>query len=318
MKTPFPRYLPSGVIPACLLPFNDDLTIDERGFREHINDVANVRGVSAITVNGHSCEVSSCDRDEQQRVLDMALEEIGSKLPVIAGVYADGSLQAARIARDSADRGASALLVFPPTVLTRGNQQRPESMISHVRRIADATDIPLIIFQYALSSGLTYPLAALTQMAAEIPTVVAIKDSSADPVLHERHVQVLQNLPRPLNVLSSHSAWLAASLTSGCNGLLSGSGSVIANLHVQLWEAVQRQDLAAIRQVDALIRPTAEAFYAPPLFDMHNRMKEALVHLGRMRSAAVRPPLLKLTAAEVQRIHTAVRLAGLAPSKVAA
>src|SRR5713226_9456892 len=71
------HYIPHGVIPAVLLPFNDDLSIDERSFRSHLRDVAATKGLSAITVNAHSTEVASCSFDEQRRVLDLAQDEIG-------------------------------------------------------------------------------------------------------------------------------------------------------------------------------------------------------------------------------------------------
>src|SRR3954462_2464212 len=114
------RYVPHGVIPAVLLPFHDDLSIDEAAFRSHLADVAAVEGLSAITVNAHSTEVASCTLEEQQRVLAMAKDEIGARLPIVNGVYAEGSLEAAKIARMAADGGASALLVFPPGPLTMG------------------------------------------------------------------------------------------------------------------------------------------------------------------------------------------------------
>src|SRR5213076_2797654 len=119
----------------------------------------------------------------------------------------------------------------------------------------------------------------------------------------------------PVNVLTTHSTWLMASLVLGCNGLLSGSGSVIADLHVQLWRAVQENDLAAARRVNDRIWPTAEAFYSEPWVDMHNRMKEALVLLGKLPRAVVRPPLTKLTAEEIQRIRAALMASGLLEPK---
>src|SRR5437667_270067 len=91
----------------------------------------------------------------------------------------------------------------------------------------------------------------------------------------------------------------------------SASGSVIADLHVQLWRAVQENDLAAARRVNDRIWPTAEAFYSEPSVDMHNRMKEALVLLGKLPRAVVRPPLVKLPQAEIERIRTALIAAGL-------
>ncbi|MGA9892503.1 MAG: dihydrodipicolinate synthase family protein, partial [Xanthobacteraceae bacterium] len=106
-----PHYLPHGVIPAVLLPFFDDLSIDEKSFRSHLRDVAAVDGLSAITINAHSTEVASCSFDEQRRVLDIAQDEIGARLPIVNGVWADGSLEAARIAKTAEAGGASALLV---------------------------------------------------------------------------------------------------------------------------------------------------------------------------------------------------------------
>ena len=139
----------------------------------------------------------------------------------------------------------------------------------------------------------------------------AVKDWCANPQLHERQIRALQTLNPPVNVLTTHSAWLLSSLVLGCNGLLSGSGSVIADLQVRLFQAVQRNDLAAARQIHDRISPTAEVFYAEPWVDMHNRMKEALVLLGKLPRAVVRPPLVKISAAEIERIRDALVAAGL-------
>src|ERR1700730_18951814 len=131
-------YVPHGVIPAVLLPFDIDLTIDESNFRQHLREVTLAEGLPAATINAHSTEVASCSFDVQRRVLDIAQDEIGDRLPLVNGIWADGSLEAARIARMAADGGASALLVFPPAPFTLG--QSPEMALAHFKRIADATD----------------------------------------------------------------------------------------------------------------------------------------------------------------------------------
>ncbi len=204
---------------------------------------------------------------------------------------------------------AAALLVFPPGPFTLG--QRPEMAIAHFRRIADASDLPLIVFQYPLAGGQGYPLDTLLQLVEAVPTIRAIKDWTPNVPLHERHIRVLQNLPRPVNVLSTNSSWLLSSLVLGCKGLLSGSGSVIADLQARLFRAVEANDLAEARRLNERIRPTAECFYADPFVDMHNRMKEALVLLGKQPRAVVRPPLVKLPPEEIARIRAALIEAGL-------
>jgi len=308
-----PKYVPHGVIPAVLLPFNDDLSIDEKGFRRHLADVTATKGLSAITVNAHSTEVASCTFEEQRRMLDIAQDEIGERLPIVNGIWADGSLEAARIARMATEGGASALLVFPPAPFTMG--QSPEMAVAHFRRIADASDLPIIVFQYPLATGQGYPRDTLLKMIEQVPTIRAIKDWAGNVPQHEMHIRTLQSLPRPVNVLTTHSAWLFSSLVLGCNGLLSGSGSVIADLQAALFEAVQRNDLAAARALNDRIYPLARVFYSEPWADMHNRMKEALVLLGRLPRAVVRPPLVKLARPEIERIRDALVESGLLGAK---
>ena len=303
------NYVPHGVIPAVLLPFENDLSIDETSFRKHLRDVASTEGLSAITVNAHSTEVGSCTFDEQKRVLEIAQDEIGTRLPLINGIWADGSVEAARIARMATQGGASALLVFPPGAFTLG--QSPAMALAHFRRIADATDLPLIVFQYPLASGQGYPKDTLLKMCEEVPSIRAIKDWIGNVPHHEWHVRTLQNLTRPVNVLTTHSSWLLPSLVLGCNGLLSGSGSVIADLHTRLFRAVQKNDMAEAKRINDSIEPTARVFYADPFVDMHNRMKEALVLLGKLPRAVVRPPLVKIEHSEIAQIRQALIEAGL-------
>jgi 4-hydroxy-tetrahydrodipicolinate synthase len=302
-------YIPHGVIPAVLLPFDNDLAIDEPNFRKHLRDVASVERLSAVTINAHSTEVGSCTFDEQKRVLDIAQDEIGDRLPLVNGIWADGSLEAARIARMATQGGASALLVFPPAPFTLG--QSPQMALAHFKCIADATDLPLIVFQYPLATGQGYPQDTLLKLCEQVPSIRAIKDWIGNVPHHEWHIRMLQNLPRPVNVLTTHSAWLFSSLVLGPNGLLSGSGSVIADLQAKMFRALQGNDLADAKRLNDRIEPLMRVFYADPFVDMHNRMKEALVLLGKLPRAVVRPPLVKIERAEIQRIRAALIEAGV-------
>jgi len=303
------NFVPQGVIPAVLLPFDNEFAIDEVSFRAHLRDVAATEGLAAITINAHSTEVGSCSFDEQRRVVDIAQDEIGDKLPLINGIWADGSLEAARIARMATQGGASALLVFPPAPFTLGQSQ--QMALTHFKRIADATDLPLIGFQYPLAGGQGYPKNTLLRLCEEVPSIRAIKDWIGNVAHHEWHIRTLQNLPRPVNVLTTHSAWLFSSLVLGCNGLLSGSGSVISDLQARLFRAVQNNDIAEAKQLNGRIEPLMRVFYADPFVDMHNRMKEALVLLGKLPRAVVRPPLVKIEPAEIALIRQALVEAGL-------
>lgn len=310
------KFEPKGVIPACLLPFDADLGIDEAAYRSHLRDVAAVDGISAITINAHATEVASCSLEEQARVMDITMDEIGDRVPVVHGIYSDGSHLAAQIARQAEGGGASALLVFPSNATIMGGALRPEMAIRHLEVIAEATDLPLIVFQYPLPLGLGYPVDTLLRMCERIPSIRAIKDWCNDAKQHEQQIRELHALPRPVSVLTTHSSWLMPSLALGCDGLLSGAGSVIANLQVALFRAVKAGKLDEAQRIADRIYPTTRAFYDPPFLDMHNRMKEALVYLGRLPAAHVRPPLMKLSEQEIRKIARAMDAAGLTPETV--
>src|SRR5262249_31480322 len=120
-----------GCLPANLLPFTADLQIDEAAYRKHIRWLADTAGVTGIVANGHAAEVSSLLREERRRALAIALDEVAGKVPIIAGVYSDGTHEAVELARDAAAAGARGLLIFPPTVFMWGAQQKPDMVLRH-------------------------------------------------------------------------------------------------------------------------------------------------------------------------------------------
>ncbi|PPR09613.1 MAG: 4-hydroxy-tetrahydrodipicolinate synthase [Alphaproteobacteria bacterium MarineAlpha11_Bin1] len=306
----FEDFMPQGVIPATLAAFDTDYRFDWKETRRHLAFAADVQGVTAVTVNGHASEVHACTLDEQTQMMDEAGDEVGDRTPLICGVYADGSNIAAGIARMADTHGASALLCFPPASMGMGGiQYRPEMGVAHMKMIADATDLPMIVFQYG--NDLAYPIDTLVRICEEIPNVKAIKDWSP-PQTHDRHIKTLHGLSRPIKVLSTNSAWLMPSLVMGADGLLSGAGSVIADLQVALFQSVQQNNLAAAQSFADRIYHTTQVFYGNPFADMHNRMKEALVLLGRLKGpAVVRAPLMKLTETEIARISEAMSIAAI-------
>lgn len=292
-----------GVVPANLMPFSRTGECDWVALRAHVQSLANISGVTAITANGHASEVSALTRDEQARALDEIVQEVGDAKPVIAGVYAESSREAASMARMAQEHGAQGLLVFPPNVLGQGGQARPEMVYQHFAYIAEATDLPIVVFEYPLRSGLHYSTQTLLHLAETIPQVVSVKEWSLDIVRFEENLRALHKAPRPLTVLSSFSQALLPSLILGADGILSGHGSIVAPLHVALLDAVQRRDLdSAIAIYDKLFALT-QVVYAEPFLDCHNRMKTALHLSGQWESATVRPPLLPLSETEKDRLQ---------------
>jgi 4-hydroxy-tetrahydrodipicolinate synthase len=299
-----------GCMPANLLPFTADLAVDEPAYRRHLRWLVDAPGVTGIVANGHAAEVSSLTPEERRRTLAIALDEIAGKVPVVTGIYSDGTLEAVELARDARAAGAAGLLVFPPTLFMWGAQQKPDMVLRHFQTIADAVDLPLIVFEYPPVSGIGYSPETLAELC-KIPTVAGVKDWSNDIVSYEKNLRALRGAGRPVAMLSAFTMSLMASFMIGADGCISGMGSVTADLQASLLAAVQTGRLDEARAINDRLAPLVQVFYAPPFVDMHNRMKEALAILGRIPAAHVRPPLTPVSDDERHRIRLALRAAGL-------
>ena len=300
----------SGVMPANILPFRADLSIDEPAYRPHIRWLCDTRGVTGIVANGHAAEVASLMREERKHALAIALDEVAGACPVIAGVYSDGTGEAVELARDAKAAGAAGVLVFPPTLFMWGAQLKPDMVVRHFSEIAEHADLPIVVFEYPPASGIGYSPETLARLA-EIPQVAAVKDWSNDIVALEANLRALRATGRPVALLSSFTMSLMTSFLLGADGAISGMGSVAADLQAELFAACQKGDLDGARRVNDRLAPLVGVFYAPPFVDMHNRMKEALVLLGRIPAAHVRPPLTPVGAVEREAIRRALAAAGL-------
>jgi len=300
----------SGTMPANILPFTADLAIDEAAYRKHLRWLADTRGVTGIVANGHASEVSSLDREERRRSLAIALDEIAGACPVIAGVYSDGTAEAVELTRDAGRAGAAGVLVFPPTLFMWGAQVKPDMVVRHFSEIAAGADLPIIVFEYPPASGIGYAPETLARLC-EIPQVAGVKDWSNEIVAFERNLRAIRSSGRPVAMLSAFTMSLMASFLLGADGCISGMGSVTADLQAELFDACAKGDLDGARRLNDRLDPLVRVFYAPPFVDMHNRMKEALVLLGRIPAAHVRPPLTPVPPAEREAIRRALETAGL-------
>ena len=301
----------SGTMPANLLPFTADLAIDEAAYRKHLRWLVDTPGVTGIVANGHASEVSSLSREERKRSLAIALDEIAGACPIVAGVYADGTAEAVDLARDARAAGAAGVLVFPPTLFMWGAQLKPDMVLRHFSEIAGRADLPIIVFEYPPASGIGYAPETLGRLC-EIPQVAGVKDWSNEIVAFERNLRAVRATGRPVAMLSAFTMSLMATFLLGADGAISGMGSVTADLQVELFEACAKGDVDSARAINDRLDPLVRAFYAPPFVDMHNRMKEALVMLGRIPAAHVRPPLTPVAAADREAIRRALASARLA------
>ena len=236
-----------GCMPANILPFTADLAIDEPAYRKHLRWLVDAPGVTGLVANGHAAEVASLTREERRRTLDVALDEVAGKVPVVTGIYSDGTLEAVELARDARAAGAAGLLVFPPTLFMWGAQLKPDMVMRHFQVIADAVDLPLVVFEYPPASGIGYSPETLAELC-KIPTVAAVKDWSNEIVSYEKNLRAVRATGRPVAMMSSFTMSLMASFMLGADGCISGMGSVVADLQAALFAAVQAGRLDEARR----------------------------------------------------------------------
>jgi 4-hydroxy-tetrahydrodipicolinate synthase len=298
-----------GSLPASLCPFRPDFSIDEEAFAAHVRWLVEASKGGGIVCNGHAGEVASLTRKERKRVVEVAVREAKGKAPVVAGVYTDSTPEAIELARDAEAAGASAILLFPPPVLGGGGNRTEIMVLSFARSVAAAIGIGVVIFQFPIA-GLGYPTEILLRLI-EIPNVVGVKEGSDHLPTYEKNLRAIKKARPEVSILTTNNTMLFASTALGADGILSGSGSVVADLHADLFEAVQRGDLRAAQAVNDRIWPLTQVFYGDPIVNMHNRMKVALEYLGRQPKTVVRPPLQLLTEEERARIIRGVQEAGL-------
>ena len=170
----------TGVIPAHLMAFDDHLDIDEIALLSHVEEIVSTPGVTGITTNGHAAEVATLTVGEQRRTLEVVVRQIDARIPVVCGIYEDGTAKAVELARMAEGEVASALLVFPSSIGTMGGRMRPEMAYAHLAQIADATKLPIIVFEYPVASGLHIETDELVRICNDIDNVTAVKEWSND------------------------------------------------------------------------------------------------------------------------------------------
>lgn len=302
-----------GIFPANLLPFDKNLDIDESSYRKHLRHLCSIKGVSGVVTNAHASEVATLDWNEQEKVLSIAVEEIGAHTVIVSGIYCDGTRNAKRLATLADKNGADCLLIFPSQIYSFGSQLKPEMAYTHIASIAEVTNLPFIIFVYPIQSDLHINTENLIKICTEIDNVVAIKEWSNDITVYERNFRHLKSLDKQISILTSFSRALLASLCIGADGILSGHGSIIADLQSDIFFAVEDGNLEKARAIASKIFDLTEVFYDDPFLDMHNRMKEAAALLGRIDAAYVRPPLTSISSEERERIKKVLNSVGMLP-----
>lgn len=301
----------SGVTVATVLPFRTDLSIDWASYDRLLDYCTTPTGINAVFVNGHAGEAATLNSAERIEVIARTRAFIGRDTPLLTGIIPYSTEQAVTQVKEAEQAGVDVVVLFPMPQFGGGASGDPRYALHYVETILDATTLPISIFQQDVRSGTGFTTSVLAELVKH-ERVIAIKEGSGDIQLYEDNLRMLRAQAPNVAMLPSNYHWLFAQLTTGADGILSGMASMIPHLLCELWTATQAVDLGAMRAVNDKLYPIVRTIYgAPPLIDMHTRLKAGLAHMGVIDCATPRPPLLPVPQATAQRVASIVDQAGL-------
>ena len=283
----------NGLIPATVLPMHPDGSIDEPALRSYISWVA-AQGPVALAINVDTGEGPHLTHDEKVRILGIVRDV--TDLPIVAGLAGPSTDAAVRQARDFKAAGADALLVFPiPAYLSEPLD--PRIPVGYHEAIAQV-GLPMILFQLQPAlAGLNFAPDTLRAMAS-VDGVVAIKEASFDARRFVDTARLLEDLPRPITLLTGHDTFIFESFMLGAPGALLGFGAVMTREQVDMIKAWQDGRIEEAKALGRRVQRLADVVFAAPVGNYRVRLKECLRILGVLEAAHVRRPLLPIDDAE--------------------
>ncbi len=300
-----------GIIPAVIIPMRPDYSVDFEAFERYLDWMVAL-GVVGLAVNVDTGEGPYLTPDERSQVIRVARRVAAGRCAIIAGCGGPSTLTAVSNGRSAREAGADALLVFPtPAFLNDPLDER--IMVDYHQAIAEASGLPLIVFQLGpMFGGVNYPLPALAKVL-ELPQVIGLKDASFDAQRFVMTRDVVHAASHPITLLSGNDNFLLESFLLGATGGLLGYGAVGAALLVDMLEAVASRAFDRATSMQARVQGFCDYIYGRPIGDYRARCKVALVHMGLLtpEQSYVRPPFLSLWDQDKNAAREAVERAGL-------
>jgi 4-hydroxy-tetrahydrodipicolinate synthase len=299
----------NGLIPATVLPMDADGRIDEPALRAYIDWVV-AQGPIALAINVDTGEGPHLTHDEKVRVLQIVNDV--TDLPIVAGLAGPSTEAAVRQATDFKAAGADALLVFPiPAYLSEPLDVRVP--VAYHEAVA-SVGLPLILFQLQPAlGGLNFAPDTLRALAS-IDGVVAIKEASFDARRFVDVARLLEDLPRPITLLTGNDNFILESFMLGATGALIGFGAVMTREQVDMIDAWKAGRIDEARALGARVQRLADVVFAAPVGDYRVRLKECLRILGVLERTHVRLPLQPIRDEERAFLAEVLAEVGLLPA----
>ena len=267
------------VLVALVTPFTADGEVDWNDVEKHIDDVVS-QGADGIVVTGTTGETSTLTDDEKVKLVEVGKKVSGSRAKVIMGGPSNETAHAIELAKKSAKAGADGIMAVTPYY----NKPTQAGVLTHFRMVADATDLPFIVYDIPGRAGIPVQYETILRLAKH-PNIVAIKDAKGD----------FSEVSRVLNqtdllYFSGDDANVLPHLAIGASGLIGVTANVAPAAYRALVNAVNTGDLATATAEHQALEPLVRAImtHVPGTV----ATKYVLHGLGKISSPRVRLPLV--------------------------
>ena len=287
------------VLTAMVTPFTADGSVDLAGAQELATHLVDRGRHDGLVVNGTTGESPTVSDTEQVELLRAVLDAVGDRAVVVAGAGTNDTEHSVEKARAAERAGAHGLLVVTPYY----NRPTQRGLLVHFRAVADATDLPVMLYDIPPRSQVPIEVDTLVELA-EHPRIVAVKDAKGN--LND----VSRTLARTdLAYYSGDDVLNLALLAIGAVGVVSVVGHVVGPQLADLVAAVEAGDLPRARAVNDGLLPVYAAIMGGGQGAM---MVKAALHALGLPAGPLRPPLVDATAEEVAQLRRQLVAGGLA------
>lgn len=287
----------TGSIPALVTPFRND-AVDEKAYQDLIEwQIA--EGSSALVPCGTTGESPTLTHAEHDRLVELCVETVAGRVPVMAGTGSNSTVEAIRLSRHAQKAGANALLVVTPYY----NKPTQEGLYQHYRALHDAVDLPIIIYNIPGRSVIDMNVDTMARLA-ELPRIIGVKDATADLA---RPLEIRHRIGPDFCQLSGEDATVTAFLAQGGHGCISVTADVAPRLCADLHKAWQQGDIKTMVTIRDQLAPLHKALF---LETNPAPVKYALSLLGKCLPDC-RLPLVPLSTSTREKVTDAMKFAGL-------
>jgi 4-hydroxy-2-oxoglutarate aldolase len=262
--------------------------------------------LTGLVVLGSNGEAPQLDDDEADRVVEIVRAGVPKDRPLIVGTGRESTKATIAATRRAADLGADAALVRTPSFFK--SQMTTEIFIRHYAEVADASRIPVLLYNVTMYTGVTLPADAIEQLSAH-PNIVGMKESGNDLLYIG---ECINRTPDDFTFLAGSATTLFQSLCAGADGAVLALAALLPDECVQMVTLVKENRIAEARELQRRLTPIARSIGGG--FGITG-LKAALDLLG-FTGGLPRPPLRPASKPMVETIRGQLDTLGVLPVRV--